>query len=138
LHLTKELNMPWFFIVGFIITFQLWEMNNSKTTSLSHQHMLYNNSVAKVKQDVISKIEAIKTANKNSKGGIKEQCVNGGCCCSSLENCRCSKCNNNDNNDENNENYKQIIKMCENNGVFVRARFYKELKLANKHKKYNI
>lgn len=137
MHLTKELNMPWFFIVGFIITFQLWEMNNSKTISLSHQHMLYNNSVAKVKQDIMAKIKNIQTAQDTSTGA-KEQCVNGGCCCSSLENCRCSKCNNNDNNDENNENYKQIIKMCENNGVFVRARFYKELKLANKNKKYNI
>ena len=119
--------MPWFFIVGFIITFQLWEMNNSKTTSLSHQHMLYNNSVAKVKQDIMAKIKNIQTAQDTS-NEAKKQCVNGGCCCSSLENCRCYKCNNND------ENYKQIIKMCENNGVFVRARFYNELKLANKNK----
>ena len=129
--------MPWFFIVGFIITFQLWEMNNSKTTSLSRGHMLQNNSVVNIKQDIMAKIKNIQTAQDTS-NEAKEQCVNGGCCCSSLENCRCSKCNNNDNNDNNDENYKQIIKMCENNGVFVRARFYKELKLANKHKKYNI
>ena len=122
--------MPWFFIVGFIITFQLWEMNNSKTTSLSREHMLQNNSVVNIKQDIMAKIKNIQIAQDTS-NEAKKQCVNGGCCCSSLENCRCSKCNNNDNNDE---NYKQIIKMCENNGVFVRARFYNELKLANKNK----